>query len=183
VGRAPRIQTGEAVYHATARGVRRLNVYEDQVDYRKFEALLEKVVRKRRWVVHAYCQMPNHYHLVVNTPNADISDGMYWLNGVYARWFNERHCYFGHVFEARFHSEFVRSNVHLLNVASYVPLNPVRAKLCPRPEDWEWSSYRATIGRESRSWLSPQWLLSQFGLDDAAAVAEYQRYVEGRMSP
>jgi hypothetical protein len=123
--------------------------------------------------------MPNHYHAVFTTPKADISDGMCWLNGVYARWFNERHGYSGHVFEARFHTELIRSNVHLLNVATYVPLNPVRARLCESPADWPWSSYRATIGRERKPWLS-QWLLAQFGQDEAAAAVAYERFVEDR---
>jgi putative transposase len=179
MGRPHRIQAPDTVYHVTSRGVRRLDVYEDAVDYRKFEALLGMVVSKRGWAVHAYCQMPNHYHVVLNTPKADISDGMCWLNGVYARWFNERHGYSGHVFEARFHTELIRSNVHLLNVATYVPLNPVRASLCESPADWPWSSYRFTIGRERKPWLSA-WLLTQFGRDEAAAAIEYERFVEDR---
>lgn len=181
MGRAHRIQTSEAVYHVTTRGVRRLTVYEDPLDYRKFEAMLGTIVNKRGWAIHAYCQMPNHYHLVLATPKADISDGMCWLNGVYARWFNERHGYSGHVFEARFHTEIIRSNVHLLNVASYVPLNPVRAKLCESPADWPWGSYRTSIGRERKRWLSP-WLLAQFGRDEPEAATEYERYVESRLS-
>jgi putative transposase len=181
MGRAPRVQAEDAVYHVTARGVRRLLAYEDPFDYRKFEALLCSVVNKRGWAVHAYCQMPNHYHLVLNTPKADISDGMCWLNGVYARWFNERHGYTGHVFEARFHTELIRSNIHLLNVATYVPLNPVRAGLCASPADWPWSSYRATIGSERKRWLS-SWLLGQFGRDEAEAAIEYERFVESRLA-
>jgi hypothetical protein len=106
---------------------------------------------------------------------------MCWLNGVYARWFNERHGYSGHVFEARFHTEIVKSNVHLMNVASYVPLNPVRARLCHHPADWPWSSYRATAGKESKSWLSP-WLLEQFGRSEAQAARAYESYVESRMA-
>jgi putative transposase len=180
VARGPRIQASDIVYHVTTRGTRRLEVYEDEIDYRKFEALLGQVVTKRRWVLHAYCQMPNHHHLLLNTPKADISDGMFWLNGVYARWFNERHGYSGHVFEARFHSVLVRSNVHLLNLACYIPLNPVRAKLCARAADWPWSSYRATVAEVRPSWLSAGWLLSQFGRDEAEAAIEYARYVGGR---
>jgi putative transposase len=181
MGRAPRIQAEDAVYHVTVRGVRRLRVYEDVLDYRKFEAMLCEVVGKRQWAVHSYCQMPNHYHLVLGTPKADISDGMCWLNGVYARWFNERHGYSGHLFEARFHTELIRSNVHLLNVASYVPLNPVRARLCASPADWPWSSYRAMTGRDEMPWLSP-WILTQFGRDEAAAAREYERYVWSRLA-
>lgn len=182
MGRPLRIQSPDVVYHVTSRGVRRLRIYEDPLDYRKFEALLGMVVSKRSWSVHAYCQMPNHNHLVLDTPEADIAEGMCWLNGVYARWFNERHGYTGHLFEARYHTELIRSNVHLLNVASYVPLNPVRASLCESPADWQWSSYRATIGRERKSWLSP-WLLAQFGRGEAEAALEYERYVESRMAP
>ena len=181
MGRAPRVQAADIVYHVTTRGVRRLRVYEDPFDYRKFEALLSTVVSERCWLVHAYCQMPNHYHLVLATPNADISDGMCWLNGVYARWFNERHGHSGHVFEARFHTEIIRSNVHLLNVASYVPLNPIRARLCESAADWRWSSFRATIGLDRKPWLSP-WLLAQFGRDETEAAIEYERYVESRLS-
>jgi putative transposase len=179
--RPPRIRAEDVVYHVTARGVRRLRIYEDDLDYRKFEFLLAAVVVERDWAAHAYCEMPNHYHLVVTTPKPDISEGMCWLNGVYARWFNERHGYSGHVFEARFHTEIVKSNVHLLNVASYVPLNPVRARLCRHPADWPWSSYRATVGKESKSWLSP-WLLEQFGRGGAQAARAYESYVESRMA-
>jgi putative transposase len=182
MGRALRVNAGDVSYHVTARGVRRLEVYQDPIDYRKFESLLETVVRKRRWEVHAYCQMPNHYHLLLNTPDADISAGLHWLNGIYARWFNERHRYTGHVFEARFHAVLVRHNVHLLNLACYLPLNPVRGRLCGRPAEWEWSSYRATTGRARKSWLNASWLLAQFGSERAAAVVEYERYVLGRMA-
>src|SRR5215216_5389007 len=102
MGRSKRIQAPDAVYHVTTRGVRRLAVYTDAIDYAKFETLLGTVVRNRGWALYCYCQMPNHYHLLFRTPNADISDGMCWLNGVYARWFNRRHGHEGHVFEARF---------------------------------------------------------------------------------
>jgi REP-associated tyrosine transposase len=177
MGRPLRIQAADVVYHVTARGVRRLDVFEDAFDYAKFERLLEEVVGKRGWLIHAYCQMPNHYHLLLSTPQADISDGLCWLNGVYARWFNARHGYSGHVFEERFHSVLVRTNFHLLNVACYIPLNPVRARLCRTAGDWRWSSYRATIGRKETSWLNAAWLLDQFGRESAAAAIEYARFV------
>jgi putative transposase len=176
MGRALRVQASDVIYHVTVRGVRRMRVYEDVIDYRKFEGLLASVVSEREWRVHAYCQMPKHYHLLVETPNADISPGMHRLNGVYARWFNSRHAYSGHLFEARFHTELVLTNAHLLSTASYIPLNPVRAQLCRGPADWPWSSYRATIGRASQPWMDPSWLLAQFGREEAA-VAAYERYV------
>jgi putative transposase len=182
MGRGPRIQAADTVYHVTTRGIRRLDIYEDAIDYARFESFLGRIVAKRRWTLHAYCQMPNHYHLLLETPDADISGGMCWLNGVYARWFNERHGYSGHVFDARFHTELVRSNVHLLNLACYIPLNPVRARICAYPDKWRWSSFRATVGRDRLPWLSPGWLLAQFGRDEATAVAGYERYVRMRMA-
>lgn len=180
MGRALRIQADDVVYHVTARGVRRIAIFEDAVDYGKFERLLGHVVRDRDWLVHAYCQMPNHYHLLLRTPAADISDGMCWLNGVYARWFNARHGYTGHLFEARFYSGLVLSNFHLLNLACYIPLNPVRAGLCTSAGDWPWSSYLATIGRKNASCVSSAWLLDQFGRERVAAAAEYERFVGSR---
>jgi putative transposase len=181
MGRPHRIQAPEAVYHVTARGVRRLTVYQDAIDYAKFEALLATVVRRREWALYSYCQMPNHYHLLLRTPDADISDGMCWLNGVYARWFNRRHGHQGHVFEARFHAVLVRSQFHLSSLACYIPANPVRAKLCRRPADWRWSSYRATLGAAKTGWLESDWLLEQFGQERGVAIAEYERFVEAQL--
>ena len=177
MGRAPRVRADDVVYHVTARGVRRLRVYEDASDHRKFEALLAAVVIEREWVAYAYCQMPNHYHLVVKTPQADISEGLCWLNGMYARWFNWRHGYTGHLFEARFHAKLVLGEAHLFSTARYVPRNPVRAGLCARPEEWPWSSYRAMIAMETKPWLDSS-LLELFGREEAHAIAEYRRFVD-----
>jgi putative transposase len=183
MGRELRIRTAEEPYHVTSRGIRKLLVFEDPLDYAKFEQLLGRMVTKHDWPVHTYCQMPNHFHLVFHTPACDISEGMWWLNGVYARWFNERHGYNGHVFEARFGTEVIESDAHLLNVASYVPLNPVRARICGRPEQWPWSSYRAATGRHRSSWFDASWLLSQFGRTRATAQRSYEQYVLSRMAP
>ena len=182
MARSPRVRAADVVYHVTARGVRRLEVFQDDLDYARFERLLRTVVDERRWLVHAYCQMPNHYHLLLSTPDADISEGMCWLNGVYARWFNARHGYSGHLFDKRFHSVLVRSNVHLLNLACYIPRNPVRAGLCGTAGDWPWSSYLATIGRKDASWLNAAWLLEQFGRNRPTAAIEYERFVGTRMA-
>jgi len=180
--RAPRVQADDLVYHVTARGSRRLEIFEDVLDYARFERMLEAVVRERGWLIYAYCQMPNHYHLLLRTPEADISDGMCWLNGVYARWFNAKHNYTGHVFEKRFHTVLVRCNVHLLTVASYIPLNPVRAGLCRNAGDWRWSSYGATIGRKQATWLASEWLLDHFGREAVTAALEYQRFVNAQLA-
>lgn len=157
-------------------------IFEDAIDYARFERLLGEVVVKRNWRMYAYCQMPNHFHLLLSTPEADVSEGMCWLNGVYARWFNARHDYSGHVFEERFYSEAVRTNAHVLNLSSYIPLNPVRARLCAAAGDWRWSSYLATVGRRRLEWLESSWLVDQFGREPAFAALEYERYVARRLA-
>ncbi len=182
MGRAHRVQGEDVVYHLTARGVRRMPIFEDVIDYATFERLLGKVVVRLGWAVYAYCQMPNHFHLLLRTPDADISEGMCWLNGVYARWFNARHNYSGHLFEERFYSEVIESNAHLLSLSSYIPLNPVRARLCPTAGDWRWSSFRATIGRRRNPWLDSPWLLALFARDPARAAVEYERFVGTRLA-
>jgi REP element-mobilizing transposase RayT len=177
-----RIRTHEFPYHVTTRGVRKLPTHHDDLDFLKFEALLQEVMRLRGWKLHTYCLMPNHHHLVFHTPRSDISEGMCWLNGVYARWFNWRHGLSGHVFEARFHTELVESDAHLLELGSYVPLNPVRAGLCSHPAEWNWSSYRATTGKSAASWFDPTWLLGHFGRDRATAERAYEQHVVARLA-
>ena len=125
-------------------------IFLDDDDRRLFIALVAQTVHRNRWSCLAYCLMLNHFHLLVSLADENLSKGMHRLNGVYARRFNERHGFTGHLFEARFASRSIRSNIHLINTASYVVLNPVRAGLCDDPADWQWSSFRATAGLEPR---------------------------------
>ncbi len=105
------------------------------------------VTRIAGWRCLAYCVMPNHYHLLIQTPAPTLSAGMHRLNGMYASRFNATYEHTGHVFQGRFHAELVRSDEHLLEALRYIALNPVRALLARSPEHWRWSSYRATAGR------------------------------------
>jgi putative transposase len=123
--------------------------------------------------------MTNHYHLLVETPNPDISKGMEYLNGRYARAFNARHGYEGHLFERRFYGELVEGNLHLIELSRYVVLNPVRAGLCERAEDWPWSSYVATTGRARRpAFLTTDLILAQFNKDRRRARLLYADFVD-----
>lgn len=159
-----RVQATGGIYHITARGVRRESLYLDGEDRQKFLRTVARVVAAHGWRCHAYCLMTNHYHLLLETPEPDLSLGMQRLNGAYAQRFNWRHGVVGHVFERRFHSVLVESNWQLLELARYTALNPVRAGLCRLPGDWPWSSYRATTGAATRpSFLTLDWLLAQFG--------------------
>jgi len=166
--RALRPNIAGGIYHLTARGVRRTELYEDRTDYRRFSILLGIVARDLGWTCHTYCQMPNHYHLVLETPEPNLSIGMQRLNSRYASWFNWRHGYSGHVFERRFYSGVVDSNAHFLELARYVVLNPVRAGLCPHPKEWAFSSFRSP--------LSPR-LLEQFGGKPGLARRRFEAFV------
>src|SRR5947208_3575723 len=103
--------------------------------------LCSQTVHECSWLCHAYCQMTNHFHLLVETPDANISDGMQTLNSEHAQWSNWRYGYRGHLFQGRFHSELVEDADHFLELSRYVVLNPVRAGLCAHADDWPWSSY------------------------------------------
>jgi hypothetical protein len=122
--------------------------------------------------------MPNHYHLLVETPAPNLSAGMQRLNSLYAQWFNELHGYTGHAFERRFFSRLAESTYDLLELARYVALNPVRAELCDDPAEWPWSSYGALTGEaKPASFLTREWLLAQFARDPARAQESFQTFV------
>jgi putative transposase len=122
--------------------------------------------------------MPNHYHLVVQIANADLSVGMHRLNSSYAHHFNERHGLDGHLFQSRFHSVLVESDWHLLELSRYLALNPVRAGLCEDPSMWPWSSYAAVAGENSPDgFLNIDRLLAHFGVDRDRAQHSFRSFV------
>lgn len=149
MGRAPRHEPVGGIVHVTTRGVRREEIFVDDLDRRMFIAFLAQSVYRCRWSCLAYCLMANHFHILLALSGPNLSRGMHRLNGLYARRFNERHGHTGHLFEARFASVAVETEVHLLEAIRYIVLNPVRAGICSDPADWPWSSFRATAGLES----------------------------------
>jgi len=146
MARPLRIEYPGAVYHVTARGNGRQEIFHDDHDYRKFLEVLGKTIGRFNWLCHAYCLMGNHYHLMIETPDANISKGMRHLNGVFSQAHHKRHETVGHLFQGRFKAIIVDRESYLLELARYVVLNPVRAGLVARPEDWPWSSYRIMAG-------------------------------------
>ena len=140
------------------------------------------VVSRFHLILHAYCLMDNHFHLVVETPEANLSKAIRQLNGVYTQAFNRRHDRVGHVLQGRFKAIVVDRDSYLLELCRYVVLNPVRTKTTRKPETYPWSSYRATAGLvPAPSFLTVDWLLSQFGSQRAAAQRKYRVFVaEGR---
>jgi hypothetical protein len=123
--------------------------------------------------------MTNHYHLVIRNLEPNLSQAMHHVNGTYARSFNRRHGYEGHLFQRRFHAASIESDWHLLEACRYVVLNPVRAGLVPRPAEWRWSSYRATVtGREETAALALDELLGFFGRRPSQARKAFRAFVD-----
>lgn len=185
MARPLRLEYAGALYHVTARGDRREDIYRDEVDRQAWLEGLAMACQRFNWVVHAYCQMTNHYHLLVETVEGNLSRGMRQLNGHYTQRFNRRHGLVGHLYQGRYKAILVQKEGYLLELSRYVVLNPVRAGLVRRPEDWPWSSYRALIGRASTpQWLDTHWLLGQFGRQRKKAIRAYRDFVtEGKGIP
>jgi putative transposase len=172
------IEFSGAVYHITSRGNERKAVFRDDQDRKIFLDTLADVTLRYNWLCHAYCLMDNHYHLLIDTPDGNLSIGMRQLNGIYTQRFNRRHGRVGHLFQGRFKAVLVQKDSHLLEACRYVVLNPVRAKRVHRPEEWIWSSYRATAGRTKlHPCLAIDWVLSRFGSERKIAEASYRRFV------
>jgi REP element-mobilizing transposase RayT len=182
--RAHRVQIAGGLYHLTSRGNRRQSIFGDDQDRRWFLGLLGIVVDRLGWRCHSYCLMPNHYHLVAETPEPDLSRGMRELNSRYASCFKWRYGLDGHLFQGRFRSILVEREEHLLEAARYVVLNPVRAGLCENPEEWRWSSYRATLGLERKpAFLSLEPLLGRFGGVSEKGRLSFAAFVREGVAP
>jgi REP element-mobilizing transposase RayT len=187
MARPLRIAYPGALYHVTSHGNAQQRIYADDEDRHIFVAVLEDVVCRFHWLCHAYCLMDNHYHLMVETPDGNLPQGMRQLNGVYTQRVNRRHGRVGHVFQGRYKAILVERDSYLLELCRYVVLNPVRAGLVQAPWDSPWSSYRATAGLVCPSpWLTTEWVLAQFGRQRHQAQARYQTFVSegiGRPGP
>ena len=146
--------------------------------------MLEKTITARGWCLRAFVLMSNHYHLLFETPTANLSRGMKDLDGDYASAFNSRHGRVGHLFQGRFKSHLVDSDSYLLEVARYIVLNPVRAGMVSAVGDWPWSSYRATAGiAPVPSWLDPDPILVRFHDNDRElAASRYREFVAAGVS-
>lgn len=180
MARPLRIEFSDATYHVTSRGNGRQKIFLDTHDNREFLELFGKTAERFNWICHAFCLMENHYHLMIETPDPNLSKGMHYLNTSYCQAHHKRHDTVGHLFQGRFKAIVVDRESYLLELARYVVLNPVRAGLVARPEDWPWSSYRAAAGlpvSEKTEFLTTSWLLGQFGPDETTARRRYIEFV------
>jgi REP element-mobilizing transposase RayT len=189
MARKLRVQYSGAIYHVMNRGDRREPIFKDDQDRQRFLATLGEACVKTGWEIHAYCLMSNHFHLVIETPNANLVAGMKWFLGTYTSRFNRRHRLNGHLFSGRYKSLIVdgSGDGYLRTVCDYVHLNPVRAKLLARVQPLEtyvWSSYAEYLknAKHRVSWLRVDRLLGELGIgrDDAAGRRQFAEAMEER---
>jgi REP element-mobilizing transposase RayT len=161
------------------RGNNRAEIFNSDQDRTTLLNVIGRAKRRYGWKVHAYCLMSNHYHLLTETPEPNIAAGMQWLNSTYAHRFNEKYERIGHLFQRRYADGIILTDEHLREVIRYIPLNPVRAGLCKRPEDWPWSSCRATLGYGLREpFLSVRPTLDGFSPDRDVALTLLREWIE-----
>jgi len=187
MARAVRIEFPGAIYHITSRGNSRQEIFLDSQDFEDFLGRLDTTAQNLNWLVYAYCLMPNHYHLLLETQEPNLSKGMRYLNSGYCQAFNRRHGRSGHVVQGRYHAILVERETYLLEVSRYIVLNPVRAGLVDSPEKWKWSSFRATAGKSpSLETLATRPILSHFSKRLSLARKAYESFVRdglGKISP
>ena len=185
MARPLRLELAGALYHVTSRGDGRDDIYLNDDDRLAWLETLAQVCERFNWICHAYCMMTNHYHVVIETPEVNLSKGMRQLNGVYTQNFIRLHHRVGHVFQGRFKAIIVEKDSYLLELARYVVLNPLRARMVRKIEAWPWSSYPATCGQVARpDWLQTDFILRQFSAQRARALPKYIAFVqEGKGLP
>ena len=175
---ATQIEYADALYHVTSRGDRQEDIYlggDDRLDQLE---VLAQTCHRFNWVVHAYCQMTNHYHLLVETVDGNLSKGMCQLNGVYTQHFNRRHNQMGHLYQGRYKAIVVQKDSYHLELSRYIVLNSIRAHMVKSLNQWQWSSYPAAMGIATESpWLDTDWLLSQFGKQRKRAREKYHEFM------
>ncbi len=178
MARPLRIEFPGAVYHIMSRGIRKNPIYLDDNDYTRFLKLLANVVGRFNWLLHSYCLMENHYHLLIETPEGILGRGMKYLNSVYSQWFNRKYGHTGHLLQGRYKSRLIETDNEYLNAARYIVLNPVTAHIVDEPGKWLWSSYRATAGLSRPSYgLTVDWLLGMFSSNRFEAPKYYRDFV------
>lgn len=173
-----RIEFPGALYHVTARGDQLNAIYRDDTDRYIWLEVLGLICARFHLVIHAYCQMTNHFHLMMETTEGNLAQCMRQLNGIYSQRVNRRHDLVGHVFQGRYKAVLVQKEAHLLELARYIVLNPVRAGMVASVAEWHWSSHHFMLDPAGKpDWLDRQWLLGQFGPGQDEAVERYLQFV------
>lgn len=183
MARPLRIEFPGAIYHVTSRGNERRTIVRSDRDRKAFLRFLGLAVKRFNWSLSAWVLMTNHFHLVIQTREANLSRGMHWFNSAYANWYNHAHHRSGHLYQGRFHSFLIEKDTYFAEVLRYVVLNPVRAKMVDRPEAYRWSSYRATAGLEpAPDWLDCDAALALFASSPQRPEISYREFVLNKIT-
>lgn len=178
MARPVRIEYPGAVYHVTSRGNEKKPIFLCDEDREAFVDFLGRTAQRFGWSVTAWVLMTNHFHLITQTPEPNLSAGMHWLNTCYASWFNRRHQRWGHLFGQRFDAKLIQKETYFRNALCYTVLNPVRAEMVGRPEDHPWSSYHATAGLSpAPGWFDVEGALEMFAPERELAQEYYRALV------
>ena len=178
MSRPLRIEYEGAFYHITARGNERKRIFYDEKDYRKFKDYLVQAQDKHDYLLHCYTLMLNHYHLLIETPNGNLSKIMHFINGSYTNYINRRKGRSGHLFQGRYKAILIDKDYYLMELSRYIHLNPVRAKLVEKPEEYPHSSYRSYIFKGKDEFVSRDFILSLISQDSMNSMKEYKSFVE-----
>ena len=174
-----RIEYPGAFYHVTSRGDEKREIYKSSRDRERFLDYLASAVERYRAVIHGYCLMTNHYHLLLETPRGNLSQIMQHINGAYTTYFNVKRKRVGHLFQGRFKGILVEADQYALEVSRYMHLNPVRAGMVDEPAKYPWSSYLAYTGKSpAPEWLTCSFIFELLGSKHAQLTEKYREYVE-----
>ena len=177
MARPLRIEYPGAFYHVINRGLERREIFRHPKDYEYFFGLLEHVYEKYGIIVYAYCLMSNHYHLYLQTPQGNLSKAMRQLDGNHTQKFNKSYKRVGPLFQGRYKAVLIDADSYSLQLTKYIHLNPVKAKIVQKPEDYEYSSYSSYIGKAKiPTFLNTKWLLSQYAKSKGKAVKELKKH-------
>lgn len=179
MARPLRIAYPGACYHVTSRGNEQKDVFKNRKDREKFLDYLASATQRYGAVIHVYCLMTNHYHLLMETPEGNLSQIMRHINGAYTTYFNVKRKRSGHLFQGRFKAILVDADAYAAELSRYIHLNPVRAGMVEKPGDYPWSSYRGYIGQsQAAEWLKTDFILGYLGQQGAEAGTKYRGFVE-----
>jgi putative transposase len=181
MARKPRIEIPGGLYHMITRGNNRRRIFRSHDDYLKFLLFLESQKAKRPFYLYAYCLMPNHVHLLAEMQDDPISRVMQALLTAYSQYHNRKYRKVGHLFQGRYKAILCQTDRYLAELVRYIHLNPVRAKMVARPEDYEYSGHRAYLGLDSSGLVDAEPVLRHFGANKRKAVEVYTRFVNAAL--
>ncbi len=179
MARPLRVEYPGAYYHVINRGNGGEKIFKNDRDKEKFLEYLATAVQRFSVIVHTYCLMDNHFHLLLQTQDANLSKAIQWLNVSYATYFNKKRQRSGHLFQGRFKAVLVDADEYLEQLSRYIHLNPVQAKIVAKPMDYPWSSYPAFVGKtKNPEWLTTGEILSHFEKRRSTAIKKYKSFIE-----